>query len=345
MVLVTDAPPGARAVLQSRDDGTSHVRSAGPVKRRRAYLTWLVPAASETVSVRVSVLDARQRAVATAPWRTVSVTGAARRAEATAPLEVSLYLGLATAIATFSAAAVALGLLHCARALDRVLAAGVLLCATLGVATALATIARARATGAGNVLIGAGLIAAAVWVLSRALHQIFTVRDANEAAHSFAPTSSSTMAARVSLVRPSDGGPPPSNERPAFAGLPGATVLRRQLWLTSATFVGVAVLAAAIALPGLLPDVLRDRPVGRSATSTPPASRPATAPQVGDRSGAQPIRGGRVDARLRGPAPRDGSRAGASAIEHQRPATHPIHVRATPDRRRDRSADESGGDC
>lgn len=278
-VIVSDAPPGARAVLQSRDDGTSQVRSAEAVKRRRAYLTWLVPTASKTVSVRVAVLDRRRRTVAIAPWRTVNVTGAARRAEATAPLEVSLYLGLATAIATFAASAVALGLLHCARPRDRVLAAGVLLCATLGVATALATIARARATGAGNVLIGVGLVTAAVSVLSRALHQIFTVRDANAAAHSFASTSSSTLMGRVSLVRPSDG-EPPGNDRPAFAGLPGAAVLRRQLWLTSATFVGVAVLAAAIALPGLLPDVLRDRPVGRSATLTPPAaSGPATSSQ------------------------------------------------------------------
>lgn len=219
------------------------------------------------------------------------------------PLEVSLYLGLATAIATFAASAVALGLLHCARPRDRILASGVLLCATLGVATALATIARARATGAGNVLIGVGLVTAAVSVLSRALHQIFTVRDANEAAHSFASTSSSTLVGRVSLVRPSDG-EPPGNDRPAFAGLPGAAVLRRQLWLTSATFVGVAVLAAAIALPGLLPDVLRDRPVGSAGTATPPvvAGFGRHVATVGDRSGAEAIRGRRVNARCRWPA-------------------------------------------
>ena len=236
-----------------------------------AYLTWLVPTARKTVSVRVSVLDRRRRTVATAPWRVVRVTGTARRAEATAPLEVSLYLGLATAIATFAASAVALGLLHCARPRDRVLASGVLLCATLGVATALATIARARATGAGNVLLGVGLVTAAISVLSRALHQIFTVRDTNDAGQAFASTSFSTTAARVSLVRPCDG-EPPDHDRPAFAGLPGAAVLRRELWLTSAAFVGVAVLAAAIALPGLFPDLLRDRPVGSAATLTPPAA-------------------------------------------------------------------------
>lgn len=93
------------------------------------------------------------------------------------PAEVSFYLGLATAIASFSAAAVALGLLHCTRRSERAVAVGVLLCGTLGIAAALATVARGRTSGVGNILIGLGVVVAAACVLMRALRLIFTVRE------------------------------------------------------------------------------------------------------------------------------------------------------------------------
>jgi hypothetical protein len=274
-VRITSAPRGARVVLQSRVGTAARVRDTSSVARGGVRLVWRVPVAFKTVSVRVVVLDGRKRVVAVTRWTTIAVPERPRAAGVAAgrrPAEVSLYLGLATAIATFSAAAVALGLLDCSSMRQRIEASGVLLCATLGVATAFATIARARTTGAGNVLIGAGLVAAAVSVLTRALRRIFTLHDETGGSPSFPTASSATPAVHVTLPTPAEqhephdkqnrvgGLAPPRSPRPA--------VLCRELWIAKATFVAISAAAAAVALPDLLPDILHSRPVGTSAAVT-----------------------------------------------------------------------------
>ena len=140
------------------------------------------------------------------------------------PDQVSLYLGLATAIATFSAAAVALGLLHCAHSRDRAISSLVLLCGTLGVGAALATVARGRASAFTNILVAAGVLAVTVFVLTRALRLIFTVRE----------------------------DPPPPGYTPTVLGAPaGAHVLHRPLRATTYVFAAVVTITAAFALPEL----------------------------------------------------------------------------------------------
>jgi multiple sugar transport system substrate-binding protein len=196
------------------------------------------------------------------------------------PAEVSFYLGLATAIATFSAAAVALGLLQCSRWRERLVAVAVLLCGTLGIGAALATVARGRTSGVGNVLIGVGVVVAAAYVLMQALRLIFTIRGTPEPWKYITTRSSQTQRLSVTWTSRSRGeggfvGDGANSRTPGFA-MPGpaAGLLHRQLWMTAATFVAAVTLAAVVALPDLFEGFLRSRPVGSGSAGGAPRVTP-----------------------------------------------------------------------
>lgn len=174
------------------------------------------------------------------------------------PAEVSFYLGLATVIATFSGAAVALGLLQCIRWGDRVIAVGVLLGATLGIAAALATVARGHTSAASNILISIGVAMVAAWVLIRALRIIFTAHESSLLPRTIRRSSSlSTQDLPVIW-----------NgrwiDRSELNGKRNATSesLSRWFWSTAMVFVTVIALAIVLVFPDLFDGFLRSRPVG-----------------------------------------------------------------------------------
>lgn len=180
------------------------------------------------------------------------------------PAEVSFYLGLATAIATFSAASVVLGVLQCRRQRERAVAVGVVLFATLGITASLATVARGRTSGLGNILIGTGIIATAVFVLARAMQMIFTTTTAPKTDYVSKSTRNSATQ-RLSVTWTSQ--QPSTDTRPWPSSQPATAVLRAPLHVTSAAFLAVLVLATAFATPDirdLLKDFLHSRPVGPS---------------------------------------------------------------------------------
>jgi hypothetical protein len=109
------------------------------------------------------------------------------------PTNVSIYLSLAIATATFAGAAVALGLLHCIRSRHRVEATLTLLFGTVGIVAALATVAAARSSVAGNILIGLGLLVTGAWVLRRALQLSYTVRHMKYLETQSSPTQSASV--------------------------------------------------------------------------------------------------------------------------------------------------------
>jgi hypothetical protein len=204
------------------------------------------------------------------------------------PGEVSFYLGLATAIATFSAAAVALGLLHCSRTRERVIAAGVLLCATLGIAAALATVARGQSSGLSNILIGGGVVVTAAYVLFRALRFIFTERDASpRRVKSLGARSSSTQDLPIiwsSTWASGDWSRSAASgaESPLLSGSAPGRLLRGQLGITTVGFASIIVLAAVVALPDLFEGFLRSRPVGGANVQSDPGVIAASAvPDLG----------------------------------------------------------------
>jgi hypothetical protein len=183
------------------------------------------------------------------------------------PAEVSFYLGLATAIATFSAAAVALGLLHCTRWRDRAVSVAVLLCGTLGIGAALATVARGRSSGIANVVIAVAVLLVAACVLVRALRLVYTVRETPRPLGYAPDRSSSTQ--RLAVIwtqRSADAdasASPASRNAPDALGDPSAApVLQGPLWATASAFAAVIVLAALLALPELYSGILGSRPVG-----------------------------------------------------------------------------------
>jgi hypothetical protein len=184
------------------------------------------------------------------------------------PAEVSFYLGLATVIATFSAAAVALGLLHCTHSRDRAVSVAVMLCGTLGIGAALATVARGRTSGIANVVIAVGVLAVATCVLMRALRLIYTVRETDRRPRYPADRSSSTHRLAVTwTLRAVDGNvsasPSSSANAPVVLGASSAAqVLNRPFWATASAFAAVVILAALLALPDLYSGILRSRPVG-----------------------------------------------------------------------------------
>jgi hypothetical protein len=183
------------------------------------------------------------------------------------PAEVSFYLGLATAIATFSAAAVALGLLHCTRWRDRAVSVGVLLCGTLGVGAALATVARGRATGVANIVIGGGVLVVAAYVLLRALRLIFAVYQKSHPPAS-PPQNFSTRNLPVIWTWPrasrdASASAPSRPNAPAVLGAPTAPrVFRGPLWATASAFTAIIALTTVLAVPELFDSILRSRPVG-----------------------------------------------------------------------------------
>lgn len=173
--------------------------------------------------------------------------------------EVSLYLGLATAIATFSAAAVALGLLQRRRRRERLASVGVLLCATLGAFAALATVARGQTSAVANVLVGVGVLTTASFVLLRALRLIFTEsgRDARSA-----PAAANATHAGARFVAPGASLPAPTPFVPAA----GAPLRRAPFLASSGLVVGAVLVAGAFIAPELPRDLLRSRPLGSSGT-------------------------------------------------------------------------------
>lgn len=92
----------------------------------------------------------------------------------------ALFLSYATAIATFSAAAVALGLLYCVSLFQRVAAILILLLALLGIASSLIAVAKQHSLLILNVLIAVGFITTGGYVLYAALSVIFTAPDAHD---------------------------------------------------------------------------------------------------------------------------------------------------------------------
>jgi hypothetical protein len=192
-----------------------------------------------------------------------------------------LYLGLATATATFSAAAVALGLLQCTRWLERVGAVSVLLCGTLGIAAALTTVARGQTSGVSNVLIGVGVSVAAAYVLLQALRLIFTVReDAEHSEYRMANSSSTHKLPVIWTPRWTQlngfGGENYGASAPVMMwGSRANSVLHRQLWVTASAFVAVFTVAAVVAVPDLFDNFFRNRPVGNTTAVAPPRPPPA----------------------------------------------------------------------
>jgi hypothetical protein len=140
------------------------------------------------------------------------------------PSLVSLYLGYATAIATFSAAAAALGLLRPKDHRQRIVSVAVLLFATLGSSAALATVSAGRTSPERSFLIAVGILSTGAFVLSRAFQSIFSDREDADA----------------------------GKEK----------VLRRPMWMTAAAFLVVVVSVARLAMSDLFDDFLRSRPIG-----------------------------------------------------------------------------------
>jgi hypothetical protein len=101
------------------------------------------------------------------------------KAEST--FQPSLYLGLGTAIATFVAAAVALGLLTPVSLRARLVSVGVVQSATIGISASFITVAQQQATAVGHVAIAIGLLLPATYVLVKALASIFEDREEDEA--------------------------------------------------------------------------------------------------------------------------------------------------------------------
>jgi hypothetical protein len=94
----------------------------------------------------------------------------------------SLYLGLATAIAAFTAAGATLDLLRPRGRGATIAALLVVLAAALGITAAFVAVARDRGTGTLHIAIAVGLIAPAAFVLVRALDEIVTDRADDDAA-------------------------------------------------------------------------------------------------------------------------------------------------------------------
>jgi len=92
----------------------------------------------------------------------------------------ALFLSYATAIATFSAAAVALGLLYCVSLFQRIAAILILLLALLGIASSLIAVAKQHSLLVLNVLIAVGFITTGGYVLYAALSVIFTAPNAHD---------------------------------------------------------------------------------------------------------------------------------------------------------------------
>jgi hypothetical protein len=113
----------------------------------------------------------------------------------------SLYLGLATAIAAFSAAAVALDLLTPSRRIARLVSITVVLCSVLGITAAFIAVARDEATATLHVTIAAGLVVPGIFVLVRALDEIVTRRDPDDASLDGIRVSPSLPAAEVQPSR------------------------------------------------------------------------------------------------------------------------------------------------
>lgn len=149
--------------------------------------------------------------------------------------EVSFYLGLATAIATFSAAAVGLGLLQCTSSRQRGVSVAVLLTATVGIEAAFATVLASRTTAARDVFIGVAILTTALFVLSRALRSVFTEQGRDDQDPATALRADSR---------------PPDN------------VLRWPMRVTSGVFAGVVVLATVLAMSDVFDDFFRSRPLG-----------------------------------------------------------------------------------
>ncbi len=90
--------------------------------------------------------------------------------------DLSLYLGLATAIATVSAAAVALGLLAPRSRREQILAVLIVGSAVLGIAAGLTVVAERQSSALLNGVIFTALLANGAYVVLRALTTIFTDR-------------------------------------------------------------------------------------------------------------------------------------------------------------------------
>jgi hypothetical protein len=85
---VTEAPRGARAILETRVAGKARARVRARVANAgRVKLSWRYPRALRTVTVRVRVISAarRPKVVALGGWRTIRLTGA-RQALPVAPI-------------------------------------------------------------------------------------------------------------------------------------------------------------------------------------------------------------------------------------------------------------------
>lgn len=90
--------------------------------------------------------------------------------------QVSLYISLGTAIATFTAAATALGLLTPKSIRGRLISVVVLLSSVLGITGAFITVANQEATLEAHLAIASGLVATAFYVVMRALMSVFRDR-------------------------------------------------------------------------------------------------------------------------------------------------------------------------
>lgn len=230
--------------------------------------------------------------------RRITLDGHARSAlvvSTRSPAEVSFYLGLATANATFSAAAVALGLLHCTSWRARAFAVTVLLSGTLGIASALATVARGRSSGVGNILIGFGVAVAAACVLLQALRLIFTVRQAPRSSKRLAARTSSTLPLPITWTKRRadpdrfDTEGPPAGAPRLIVGSSPARILRRPLFATIGGFIAVLASAAMLTLPDLFTSVFHSRPVGVAATPLVRTAADRDGDGVSNRQDACPI--------------------------------------------------------
>jgi hypothetical protein len=145
----------------------------------------------------------------------------------------SLFLSYATALATFSAAAVALGLLRCLNRRQRLTSVVILAFAMLGIASALIAVSEPSAPQQPlNVLIALGFVATAGYVLFAALSLIFMTPHAQDHA-----------AGTYRLWAHREG-----------------TDARRQLALTFILFLGALTTLFVIATPSLLEHLLAPKP-------------------------------------------------------------------------------------
>ena len=187
------------------------------------------------------------------------------------PVDVSLYIGLATVIGTFAAAAVALGLLRCTRARERAASTGVLLFATVGIAASLVTIARARTSGAGNLFVAAGVLAAGGFVLTRALRTVFSSDAPNLGSSCASGRGVSTRSGPVRWTDTSSSrlSEPRLREAPHVTAATSADVLRRSMIATVVVFAIVVVASMVLVAPDFLDHLFQSRPVGRSIAPAP----------------------------------------------------------------------------